>query len=228
MVYVVKLTLRWEMKTAMNKRKMDILFGLLGFILVYFTCVLIFLIFSFSGFLFVEEDSRKMGLYSILLAINLLLYTIFIIKVSDKKIIMMSGFISLIFVFATPSIVPAIISFPGDVQRMLRTNHKEEIQTISKMIDDHNLPFSIFEKESLSLSKDNGYISIMVLKYTDEQLTKEDIQNLVKYLPFGDMKINFNDNINGEIFEMYIDKQRNVSSCLPIETCNEMELNNNI
>lgn len=208
----------------MNTKKLNILIGLATLVIVYGLGILIFQVLSYKGFFFIEKNQNMATLYTFFAGVACLLFIALWIKTERKIIIIINTSIAIVILLLTPAIANIYYTASEDIRIMFHSNHKNEILAIEKIIKDQHLPFSIYKKESLQDSKYYNYLSILVVKTSDNKLTSEEIQSFIGKMPISKMSISFSDKVNGHVVIIETDENRNITNCTPEEACTQLQI----
>lgn len=209
----------------MDTKKMNTLRGFATFVIVYAEGILIFQALSYNGYFFVEKDSTMATLYTLLAGVALVLFiTLWINTERKMNIIIIASFAVCLLIF-TPAIGNGLYTAPEELRTLFHSNHKKEIQAIEKTIQDQQLPFSLYKKESLQSSKEHNFLAVLLVKSSNSKITPEEIYSFIDYMPKSKMLISFDDMVQGKGISIELDDKKNITNCIPKETCNSLQIN---
>jgi hypothetical protein len=164
-------------------------------------------------------------LYTFFTGVAILLFIALWIKTEKKIIIIINTSIAVSVFLFTPTLVNTYYTASDDIRILFNSDHKNDIQAIEKTIQDQNLPFSLYKKESLQSSKYHNYLAILVVKTLHSKLTPEEIYSFIAKMPTTQMSISFSDMISGQVVIVETDENRSITNCFQKKRAAVFKLN---
>ncbi|MFF2908386.1 hypothetical protein [Paenibacillus sp. NPDC057934] len=162
-------------------------------------------------------------LYTFFTVVAILLFIALWIR-TEKNIIIINTIIAVSLFFFTPTIVNTYYTASDDIRILFHSDHKNDIQVVEKTIQDQNLPFSLYKKESLQSSKHHNFLAILVVKTSYSKLTTEEIYSFIAKMPKNKMSISFSDKISGQVVIVETVENGSITNCFPEETCSILQI----